>query len=41
MFVLLIRILVALHSMFEARASREAEILVLRQHLLEDLNARF
>ena len=41
MFVLLIRILIALRSMFEDRASREAEILVLRQQLLEDLNARF
>ena len=41
MFVLLIRILMALRSMFEARASRESEILVLRQQLLEDLNDRF
>ena len=34
MFALLIRILLALRSVFEARASREAEILVLRQRLL-------
>jgi hypothetical protein len=34
MFALLIRILLALRSTFEARASREAEILVLRQQLL-------
>jgi hypothetical protein len=34
MFALLSRILLALRSVFEARASREAEILVLRQQLL-------
>jgi len=34
MFALLIRILLALRSVFEARASREAEIPVLRQQLL-------
>ena len=34
MFALLIRILLALRSMFEARTSREGEILVLRQQLL-------
>jgi len=34
MFALLTRILLALRSVFEARTSREAEILVLRQQLL-------
>ena len=34
MFALLSRILLALRSAFEARAAREAEILVLRQQLL-------
>ncbi len=34
MFALLSRILLALRSVFEARASREAEILVLRQQPL-------
>jgi transposase InsO family protein len=34
MLALLIRILLSLHSVFAARASREAEILVLRQQLL-------
>ena len=34
MFALLIRMLLVLRSVFEARTSREAEILVLRQQLL-------
>ena len=34
MFALLIRILLALRSRFDARTSREAEILVLRRQLL-------
>ena len=34
MFALVIRLLLALRSMSAARASREAEILVLRQQLL-------
>ncbi len=34
MTALLIRILLAVHSLFVVRASREAEILVMRQQLL-------